>query len=156
MTLALILILIGLVLMLLEVFVIPGVGVAGIAGIIFTIVGVVFAFNHNMEQGWYVLAGTVIVSGVLLWKSLQSNTWDRFALHSELDGKSSEAFSDLKVGDVGKTVTRLNPMGKIRINTKVYEATAQNSLIDEQVSIQIISLTSNKIIVKPNENIQST
>ena len=156
MTLALILVTIGLILMLLEVFVIPGIGFAGIAGIVFTIVGVVFAFNHNMNQGWVVLGVTCVLSGFILWKSLHANTWDRFALHSEIDGKSHEDNFDLTIGDVGKTITRLNPMGKARVNEKVYEVTAQNSFIDEQVEVQIISLTTNKIIVKPYEYSQST
>ena len=156
MTTALILIGIGLLLMLLEVFVIPGVGVAGIIGIIATIVGIVIAFNVDTVFGWWVLTSTSIFSGILLWFSLRANTWDRFALHSEINGKSSVNMSAPNIGAVGTTITRLNPTGKARFKSGVFEVSAQNQLIDDHTSIQVVSLADQKIIVEYNNDEQST
>ena len=151
MTTALILIGIGLLLMLIEVFVIPGVGIAGIIGIIATIIGIVIAFNVDSATGWWVLGATSILSGILLWVSLRANTWDRFALHSEIEGKSSST-PTLQSGDIGITVTRLNPIGKARFEAGVFEVTAQNELIDDHTSIRVVSLSGQKIIVEQHNN----
>ncbi len=153
---ALVLIGIGLLLMLLEVFVIPGVGIAGVVGIIATIIGIVLAFNVDTVMGWWVLSATSVLSGILLWFSLRANTWDRFALHSEIDGKSSINMSAPELGAIGKTITRLNPIGKARFDSGVFEVTAQNQLIDDHTSVRVVSLSDQKIIVEQNSNEQST
>jgi membrane-bound ClpP family serine protease len=71
-------------------------------------------------------------------------------LHSEIDGKV-ENFNplNLKVGDTGKTIGRLAPMGKIRVNGEVVEAQSTGSFIDHQVPVKIIGIKSNQIIVEP-------
>jgi membrane-bound ClpP family serine protease len=153
---ALVLIGIGLLLMLLEVFVIPGVGVAGVVGIIATIIGIVLAFNVDTILGWWILSATSVLSGILLWFSLRANTWDRFALHSEIQGKSSINMSTPELGAIGKTITRLNPIGKARFESGVFEVTAQNQLIDDHTSVRVVSLSDQKIIVEQNSNEQST
>ncbi len=156
MTTALVLIGLGLFLMLIEVFIIPGVGIAGIAGIISTIIGLVLAFNADVTQGWFVLAGTVLFSGFLLWKSLKSDTWDRFALHESVLSTNRDVAPKVNVNEEGTTVTRLNPIGKARFSSGVYEVTAQNELIDEQVLIRVVSLSGNKIIVQTTTYAEST
>lgn len=156
MTTALVLIGLGLFLMLIEVFIIPGVGIAGIAGIISTIIGIVLAFNADLMQGWFVLTGTVIISGLLLWKSLKSDTWDRFALHESVESTNRDVAPEVTIDEEGTTITRLNPIGKARFKSGVYEVTAQNELIDEQVRVRVVSLSGNKIIVQTITYAEST
>jgi membrane-bound ClpP family serine protease len=55
----------------------------------------------------------------------------------------------LKVGDTGKTIGRLAPMGKIKVNGEVVEAQSTGTFIDPHTEIRILKINSNQIIVEP-------
>jgi membrane-bound ClpP family serine protease len=71
-------------------------------------------------------------------------------LESEIGGKI-ENFNpeNIKVGDIGKTIGRLAPMGKIKVNGELVEAQSTGAFIDHQTDIRIIRIKSNQIIVEP-------
>jgi membrane-bound ClpP family serine protease len=83
---------------------------------------------------------------------LKSGTWKRVMLTSEIDGKVDLIHKDegkIKAGDLGVTVTRLNPVGKVIVNGEYYEAKSQDKLIDQNIEIEVIIVESNRLIVKP-------
>ena len=55
---------------------------------------------------------------------------------------------EVKIGDAGKTITRLNPMGKVEINGNYFEAQSLNKYIDQKTDIEVIKVLSNKLVVK--------
>jgi membrane-bound ClpP family serine protease len=55
----------------------------------------------------------------------------------------------IKIGDKGKTITRLNPMGRVMVGNEHYEAKSIDKLIDQNTEVEIVKIESNKIIVKP-------
>ena len=70
-------------------------------------------------------------------------------LDSEISGKVENFSLDkIKIGDVGKTIGRLAPMGKIRVNGEVVEAQSTGNFIDHQTDIRIVKIQFNKIIVE--------
>lgn len=153
-TLIIILILLGIVLFLIEFLLVPGITVAGIGGAILMISGVVLGyFYHGSTTGNLILLGTVGISVLTLYFVLKSRTWKKVMLHSKIDGKVNvldRKSGQIKVDDSGVAITRLNPIGKIKVNGEYYEAQAINQLIDENTPILVTKISGNKIIVELN------
>jgi membrane-bound ClpP family serine protease len=145
------LIVVGIIFLLLEILVVPGATVVGLAGLGMLVAGVVVAFNqYGITTGVMTLIGTLALSLVSIGFALKSNTWKKAMLSSELDGKVNLVESEkLKPGDEGVTITRLNPMGKALINEDYYEVTSKDNLVSENTPVIVVKVEGNKIIVKP-------
>ncbi len=150
-TIIAILIVIGFLFLLLEILVLPGTNVAGFIGFALIAIGVWQAYaTHGNLAGSLTLAGSVIFSGIALYFSLKSGTWKRASLNKNSDSKVNVIDeTKIKVGDTGKTVSRLVPMGKAIINKDYFEVKTQGEFIDEGTEIEVISIDFNKITVKP-------
>jgi membrane-bound ClpP family serine protease len=145
------LILLGLLLLLIEFAVIPGVTIAGIGGAALLITSVYIAFTGiGKIAGFITLAVVLIASPIMIYYFFKSRAGKKMILDSEIEGKI-ENFNpeNLKVGDIGKTIGRLAPMGKIKVNGEVVEAQSTGVFIDHQTEIRIIKIKSNQIIVEP-------
>ncbi len=146
-------IVLGVILMLLEILVIPGTTVAGFGAIILLGLGVYFSYsNYGIQTGNFVLGGTILFLIVSLIFSLRARTWKRFMLNSSVDGQVNTIETNIKAGDVGITVSRLNPMGKVMFDGEYYEARAINEIIDPNTEIIITKIVGNTLIVKSNKN----
>ncbi len=150
-TAIIILIILGILLFYVEFLIIPGVTVAGIAGAILVIVGVFFGYkDFGVPTGHYILGSTAVFSIFSIVIMLRSKTWEKIALDSKIDGKTSTGLEvELKLGDQGETVTRLNPYGKVQINNKFYEAKSSSSFIDPKTKVEIKKIDGSQLIVKP-------
>ncbi len=142
-------ILLGIILILLEILVIPGITVAGVAGSILAFGGVVAAFYfHGTMVGLFCLSLSVVVIAISWWILLKTGSSSWMSLSKTLEGRSSESMKDrFSVGDVGITVTRLNPIGKAEINGNLVEVSSFSGFIDEAVKIKVIDVKTNSIIV---------
>jgi membrane-bound ClpP family serine protease len=148
-TIIAVLIIVGFLFLLLEILVLPGTNIAGVLGFILIAIGVwqSFVVFGNLAGG-ITLAATVVLSIIALYYSLKSKTWQRAALNKEINSKVNLVdLEKIKVGDKGKTISRLAPMGKARINGEYYEVKTQGEFIDENVNIEIIKIDINKITV---------
>ncbi len=145
------LILLGLVLLLIEFAVIPGITIAGVGGFLLLAGSVYIAFAElGNVAGFITLAVVLIISPIFVYYFFQSRTGKKMILHSEIEGKV-ENFNplNLKPGDTGKSIGRLAPMGKIRVNGEVVEAQSTGDYIDPQTQVRIIKIKQNQIIVEP-------
>lgn len=147
------LILIGLIFLVLEILVIPGTTVIGIMGFVLIVIGIWQAYaTHGTAAGHYTVAATALLSVGSLVLSFRYKTWRKLMLDAELDGKVNIVEPDkIKVGDIGKTVTRLNPMGKALINGEFYEVKSGSGFVDENVDIYVTKIVNSQIIVKIKE-----
>jgi membrane-bound ClpP family serine protease len=154
-TLIIILILLGILLFIIEFLLIPGIGIAGIIGAVLMIGGVILGYNyHGITIGNIILASTVVLSVITLVLVLKSKTWKKVMLNTKIEGKVNSIEKNgkkLNIGDLGTTITRLNPMGKVLIGGQYYEAQALNMLIDEGTEIIITKISGKKIIVEPKK-----
>ena len=69
-----------------------------------------------------------------------------------IDNAPSEA--TIGLGDKGKAVTRLGPMGTARFDGKSYEVTALEGMIDAGQEVEVVHIENNKVYVRavmPNE-----
>lgn len=144
------LIVLGIFFMIVEVFLIPGISVAGIASLIFLIIGIVLAYTKlGPVTGTWIFAGSMVFLGAVLYWFFRSKTLDKMALKSEINSKT-EPFKGLDVqpGDTGVTISRLGPIGKILVNGKTIEGRSENEMIDQNTPIQIIEVGSYNVLVR--------
>jgi len=57
--------------------------------------------------------------------------------------------SKIKVGDTGKTIGRLAPSGKVKVNGEIVEAQSTGAYVDHNTEIKVLKMLTNKIIVEP-------
>lgn len=134
-------------LILIEIFLIPGVGIPGIAGAVLMFICLVMAYKVSTTFGHYTLLGTAVVSAALVALAFRSKTWDKLSLKSDIDARVEHPLYSLKVGDSGEAISRLNPMGKALINEHFFEVSTKGEYIDAHSSIEITNIEGNKIIV---------
>ena len=131
--LILILVLLALVLMAVEVLIVPGFGISGIAAIISALVAEVLIFEeYGMLAAALSLAGFALLTVVLLVWVARSKTIDKVSLHSSID--STNATKDqlsVKVGDEGVALTRLALIGNAEIAGKTVEVKSAGNFIEE-------------------------
>lgn len=147
-----ILILLGILLFLIEFLVVPGITIAGIGGLILMGGGVYLAFeNFNAQVGFIVLIATLVSSVAILALALRSRTWKGVALSDKIDGKvnTGPGLNVINPGDKGITLTRLNPIGKIRVNGIIIEGKSLQGYLNQKTEIEVIKITGSQAIVKP-------
>ena len=143
------LILVGLVLIFAEILLIPGVGVAGILGILSMGGSCFYAFyEYDNTTGAIVTAVNVVLLVALTVWILRAKTWKKMSLETNIDSKavSSDA-SVLALGDRGKTLTRLAPMGSARVGDYVVEVKALEGMLDPNIDVEVVLIEDNKIYV---------
>ena len=151
MTVIIILIVLGILLFVIEFLLVPGVTVAGIGGLVLTVLGVYKAFNDfGSSVGIWVLIGTLMLSVFVIAMSLRARTWSRLMLRTDVKGTVDHDITEdqIKAGDRGTTLTRLAPMGKIEVNGIVREAKSLEGYIDEHSDIEVVSVEGTRISVK--------
>lgn len=143
------LIIIGLLLLFAEILLIPGVGIAGVLGLVSLGGSCFYAFNQlGSTVGAIVTAVNVaLVVGLSIYV-LRAKTWKRLSLDTNIDSKAV-ADTGLAVGDRGVTVSRLAPMGSVRFDTELVEVKALEGFVDPEVEVEIVLMEDGKIYVKP-------
>jgi len=145
------LILLGLLLLLIEFAVIPGITIAGIGGFLMLIGSVYIAFtSYGTVGGFITLAIVLIAAPLMIYYFFKSKQGKKMILESSILGKVETINEEkLKVGDIGKSIGRLAPSGKVKVNGEVVEAQSTGSFIDPQTEVKIVKINTNKIIVEP-------
>ena len=141
---------VGLVLILSEIFLIPGVGVAGVLGVLALGGACYYVFyEFGVVAGIIFTAAIVTVLIGLVIYTIKTKTWKKLALNTKIDSKAQDSGEEsLSVGDTGKAVTRLAPIGMARINGKSYEVKSLEGMLDAGTEIEVVLFEDNKIYVK--------
>ncbi|MDR1171355.1 MAG: hypothetical protein LBL24_02760 [Bacteroidales bacterium] len=152
--LIIVLIVIGLALIVVEVVVLPGITVAGVAGVLLIGCSIFLTYRwFGNTAGTCALIGTSVLFIIFLIYALRAKTWNRLSLHTEIDGKVNVVdTNDIKTGDEGVTVSRLAPIGKILIHGKIMEGKSKFGLIDENKGIEVIQVNESTIIVQESKS----
>ena len=162
----LLLFVLGAALLLLELLVIPGFGIAGITGIALMLVGVVMSllvldFKVSWDLGFVnralmMLSTSIVmtaVGGVLMVRLLPATgAMRRIVLKKSLDAKEGFTYETEKesfpVGTVGEAITDLRPAGKIRIEGKRLDAVSEGDFIGSGTTVKIIAWRSGNAVVR--------
>lgn len=142
--------LLGIVLIFLEIFVIPGTTIFGVMGTAAVIASIFFAYKLlGTNYGHLSIVGGFIVFMVFFYAGRKLMDDNQMSLKRELTGKVNEFVANVKVGDVGKTFSDVKPNGKAFFGDEKLEVFSNGSYIDREIDVKIIKIEQNKIIVKP-------
>ena len=115
-TIVLLLLFLSAVFFLVELFFLPGISVAGVAALLFAGAAVFYAYTISPVAGHLTLAGSFVVAGLGVWLFIRSKTLERISLKTDIDSRIEPLKDmDIRVGDKGITVSRLAPMGQVKI-----------------------------------------
>ena len=147
----------GLLLLLIEFAVIPGVTIAGIGGFILLGLSVYIAFSsYGTGIGFLTLSFVLIASPLMIFYFFRSKTGKKMVLESLIDGKVETVNQEkIHVGDAGRTLGRLAPSGKVKVNGEVVEAQSTGAFVDQNTEIKVVKILTNKIIVEPVKNMKN-
>tara|TARA_B110000046_G_scaffold25933_1_gene25706 strand:- start:5784 stop:7118 length:1335 start_codon:yes stop_codon:yes gene_type:complete len=159
---------VGVVLIGLEVFVIPGFGIAGIAGLTLAFAGLILSLVGNVgfdfdpvpsgrlvEAGLIVvLSGSVSIFGSLFLavKLFESGVLSRLVLKADQkkeDGYVGTSTSEFDlIGRIGVAYTDLHPSGKVEIESTLHDATAMAGFITKGSKVKVIDYSTAQIKVR--------
>ena len=144
------LIIVGLLLLFAEVLIIPGVGFAGVLGLLSLGGSSFYAYSQmGAAAGTIVTAiNIVLVVGLSIYV-LRAKTWKRLSLETNIDAKAVSSEDDLVVGDRGVSLSRLAPIGMVRFEDRMVEVKALEGIIDPDVEIEIVLIEDTRIYVRP-------
>lgn len=163
---------IGIILIAVEIFVIPGFGVFGITGLILTIGGLTLVMlNNNMFDFEFVpsenITRALITTLLGLFGSLilmffggvrltNSKFFKRIALQdvqTRESGYSSRFIADGYMGKTGKVYSVLRPSGKVEIEGELYDAYTRGEYLEEGTPVIVIEESGTSLRVKKIDNI---
>jgi len=158
---------VGAALIILEVLVIPGFGIAGIAGMFLTIGSLILVMlNNNDLDFFFVEAGEVVravttalagmLGGIILMffggvRLANSDVFRRVSLQStqqRSEGYTSSTREGTYVGKEGEAYTILRPSGKIMIDDELYDAYTRGDYIERGARVIVVSEEGTSLRVK--------
>ena len=147
------LIILGFLLILIEIFLIPGVNIFGFIGLAGILAGLITAYSTlSIWVAHIILAGSVILAVVIARLITKSNAWQRLVLktqQSKANGVSVQGAEDQALlGKTGITHSPLRPSGTIVIDSQKYDVIAEGAFIDKGVTVEVIEVEGNRIVVQ--------
>lgn len=160
----------GIVLLAVELFVIPGFGIFGVLGVVFILGGLVLGMLPNQDFNFdFVPASqlfgallTVILAalasvGLVFWLTPKVNQWGAFSkitlatTQERSDGYTSSFYANTLLGKEGTVHSRLRPSGRVEIDGEIYDASSRGDFIDQGERIVVISTEGTSLKVKKME-----
>lgn len=154
----------GLILIIAEVFVIPGFGIAGISGIIFVVTGLTLSLLNNTdfnfegvstkevgEASLTVLIGLGLGFVLMLWLSNKIGTKGMFrkvALHKDLEESHSSPSLISLIGKEGIAFTVLRPSGKVMIENELYDGVSDLGFIEKGTKVKVVRFENAQVYVE--------
>lgn len=149
-----ILFVLGLLLILAEIFFIPGFGLAGISGIAAIIASIFLTFGNIIQATYSILIALSIsiIGFFFLIKFIPSTrTWRKFVLSTEQKKELGYTVGtrDLTrlAGKQGTTISVLRPSGIAEVDGKQINVLTRGEYVEANTKIKVIGVEGNKIIV---------
>ena len=149
----------GFALLMIEIFVIPGFGVAGLSGIV-AILGSVYYATVFEEMGPFYGAAIFAVMFTTSWmvvlKAARGGLWDKLRNRGKSPGRIGEDTGDdadraasakPEIGAQGVAVTMLRPAGIVRIGDRRYDVTVDGPVVDAGTAVEVTEIEGNLIKV---------
>lgn len=153
---AMLLFLIGLALLILEIFVIPGFGITGVAGIISVCFSVVMVFGgiySALSAIASIISYSVVCLLLIYWFGPRLSLFDRFVLKEEISSDQgfvatdNNAFNHL-LNLEGIAVSPCRPSGKVKIGDERYDVVSDGDFIEKGSRVQVRKVEGTRIVVR--------
>lgn len=143
------LIVLGVVFLVIEIAMIPGVGIMGFIGTGTMIASAVYAFmNMGFIAGCITIAIVVLVTVMLVLWAIYGKSLDNVALKKEIDSTvEKEGRESLCVGEKGVSVTRLALIGEVQFGERIVEVTSCDGFIGEKNEVVVKRIVSGIVYV---------
>jgi membrane-bound serine protease (ClpP class) len=166
----------GVIFMLVEVFITPGFGVAGITGMLLMISGLLMAGQHfvlptTTRELNTSLQGMVVIVGagfaflaaafgishylgaipVLSWMTLELPSASQDETSTDEEGKPRPALTKkfpVAVGDWGIADSPLRPAGKVVFGEEYVDVVTDGSFVDRGQQVRVIDISGNRVVVR--------
>src|SRR5918993_2225196 len=101
----------GILLLVVEIVLVPGTTLVGIAGVVLMAVGIWLGFRDlGLIPGYWMLGISVLLTAGAVYFGLKKQTWQRFTLTTVNKAKVNEdVVPELEFGETGKTLSSLRP-----------------------------------------------
>ena len=158
---------IGIILLVVEFFVIPGFGVFGVAGIVLTLGGLVLGMlpNEALDFEWVpssqlfsalltVILAALAAVGLVFWLTPKVNEWGAFkhltlaTTQDRSQGYTASVYSESLVGKIGTVHSRLRPSGKVELDGEIFDAYSRGDFLEKGQAIEVISTEGTSLRVK--------
>jgi membrane-bound ClpP family serine protease len=167
----------GIILLMLEIFVIPGFGVAGILGLLLLFAGLIGTFvpagsffpdtpgqQHDLVYGVATLLTAMVTSGAIMFffarhfRSLP--VFNRLVLQDPVpsdDDAGDEMFAAMahgpgagavRVGMTGVAITPLRPAGRVQLGDRIIDVVSEIGYIPAGAAVKIVSVSDFRIAVE--------
>nr|WP_320120459.1 NfeD family protein [uncultured Marinifilum sp.] len=167
---------IGVILLAIEIFVIPGFGVAGVSGTIFIIAGLTLSMVDNVAFEFEARHIKAIVAALLLVifsmllaiigsiylskKLFSSNSLlGHLALNTVENTEEGYIGVDMAaknmIGKKGIALSVLRPSGKVFIENQIYDAKSEDGFIDKDTKVEVIRFETGQVYVIKEEDYES-
>lgn len=162
---------VGIALLVLEIFLIPGFGIFGILGIVMIISGLAFSlilndfFDFNVTSGERLtnafllvllsMIGAVVVGAFFGGNILKSKMFKRLVLQDEQQAIQGYQVRKPNLAFVGKTgfaKTDLRPSGKIEIDGNWYDAVSNDGFIENGTNIVVSKIENYNLVVRKSNS----
>ncbi|HNS18108.1 MAG TPA: NfeD family protein [Bacteroidales bacterium] len=159
---------VGVVLLAIELFAIPGFGVLGISGIVLIVAGLALsmvgnvgfhfpgdAFKALISSIFLVIIASfvsLVISFYLGKQILTTTIFGHLALDTVQEKSEGYTSADLQytnvMGKKGRALTILRPAGKVRIGDEVYDATALTGYIEKGEEVEVVKYETSQLFVR--------
>lgn len=160
-----ILFIIGVLLLVVEIFVIPGFGIAGISGIILVVCGLTMSLIGNDNFSFDGVTGqemsrallTVMVGVgcgfvLMIWLSSrigEKGFFRKLALNTNVDKTIAVSFDvSALMGEEGEAATVLRPSGKIYVHGEMYDAVSDTGFIERGERVRVVRFENSQLYVE--------
>jgi membrane-bound serine protease (ClpP class) len=154
---------IGVILVLVELFVFPGIAIAGISGVILMLAGLVLALLNNVvfdfegvsgadtgKAFMTVITGSILGMASMIWLSHRIGTkgiFRKIALTADLENTFSSPVLTNLIGATGTALTVLRPSGKVLIDGEVYDGVSESGFIEKGTPVRVVRFENAQVYV---------
>jgi membrane-bound serine protease (ClpP class) len=148
------LVLVGLALIVAEVYLVPGFNVVGILGIVMILFAIGYTFTESgLVGGVLTLFSTAIAGGGIFWWMWQSGAWNRFVLSTNLRQDEQVAARESEqrtryLGKEGMAITPLRPTGVVEIDERRLEVATEGEFIAAGSRIKVVAMDRRRYFVR--------
>ena len=158
----------GVALLALELFVIPGFGISGILGLVVICVSLALCYQpvdtalnlKQLSQDSVLVAGglssgllaLLILSIIIPGRSTASGSLiDKSSLATDDDAIASPGFpgGDLDVGQQGQALQNLRPSGQVNFDGTIVDVISEGAYIEKDIAVEVVEMNGNRVVVRP-------
>jgi membrane-bound serine protease (ClpP class) len=147
------LIIIGFILILIEIFLVPGFNVFGVFGFTMVVLGIIFAYTKlSLATANFIMVISLIAALVLVRFVVKSKTWRRIVLNDTQEKAqgfhASTANLAKLIGKRGIAFTPLRPAGIALIEDQKIDVMTEGGFIERNQQIEVILVEGNRVVVR--------